>query len=95
MKKVVFSITRYSRQGDNVKHTGLGYITDEDLIIACTSKKGSSYIKVFEDCVKRCHHNPSDNSYSGSYYEFVTNDEDREICLEYSYGTSPSTRRRL
>lgn len=84
MKKVVFSITRYSRQGDNVKHTGLGYITDEDLIIACTSKKGSSYIKVFEDCVKRCHHNPSDNSYSGSYYEFVTNDEDREICLEYS-----------
>ena len=46
MKKVVYNITRY-RQHELIKISGLGYITDTDLIIACTSKEGKPYIRVF------------------------------------------------
>ena len=34
MKKVVYSVTRY-RKEEMLKLSGLGYITDTDLIIAC------------------------------------------------------------
>ena len=34
MKKVVYSVTRY-RKDDIDKISGLGYITDTDLVIAC------------------------------------------------------------
>ena len=54
MKKVVYSVSRNNRFGSN-KLTGVGFITDADLIIACVSKKGNAYIRVFEDCVKNCH----------------------------------------
>ena len=53
MKKVVYSVTRY-RRDDIDKISGLGYITDTDLVIACMSKAGKPYIRVFEDCVKNC-----------------------------------------
>lgn len=36
--------------------TGIGFITEKDLIIACVSQKGNAYIRVFEDCVKNCHY---------------------------------------
>ena len=39
MKKVVYSVTRY-RRDDIDKISGLGYITDTDLVIACMSKAG-------------------------------------------------------
>ena len=52
MKKVVYSISKLSRFG-STKMTGVGFITDEDLIIACVSQKGNPYIRVFEDCVRR------------------------------------------
>ena len=39
MKKVVYSETRY-RKDDIDKISGLGYITDTDLVIACMSKGG-------------------------------------------------------
>ena len=39
MKKVVYSISRFSKFG-NTKMTGVGFITDKDLIIACVSQKG-------------------------------------------------------
>ena len=48
MKKVVYSVSRY-RKEEIVKLTGLGYITDTDLIIACVSQKGnpiSEYSKI-------------------------------------------------
>ena len=43
MKKVVYSVTRY-RRDDIDKISGLGYITDTDLVIACMSKAGKPYI---------------------------------------------------
>ena len=44
MKKVVYSVSRNNRYGSN-KLTGLGFITESDLIIACVSKKGNAYGK--------------------------------------------------
>lgn len=40
MKKVVYSISRFGKFG-NSKMTGVGFITDKDLIIACVSQKGN------------------------------------------------------
>ena len=54
MKKVVYSISKLNKFG-STKMTGVGFITDSDLIIACVSQKGNPYIRVFEDCVKNCH----------------------------------------
>ena len=47
MKKVVYTVTRESRNG-NKSMSGLGYITDKDLITACLSKKGKPYIRVLQ-----------------------------------------------
>ena len=69
MKKVVYSVSRY-RKEEIVKLTGLGYITDTDLIIACVSQKGKPYIRVFEDCVKDCYPVPGKpGEFKGSTYE--------------------------
>ena len=51
MKKVVYSVSKINRFGNN-RMTGVGFITDDDLVIACVSRKGNAYIRVFEDCVK-------------------------------------------
>lgn len=48
MKKVVYSVSRNNRFGSN-KLTGLGFITEKDLVIACVGRKGNAYIRVFED----------------------------------------------
>ena len=76
MKKVVYSISRFGKFG-NTKMTGVGFITDKDLIIACVSQKGNPYIRVFEDCVKNCH------AISNRDGEFTGYDK-REIEIEYS-----------
>lgn len=55
MKKVVYSVSRFNKFGNN-KLTGIGFITEKDLIIACVSQKGNAYIRLFEDCVKNCHY---------------------------------------
>ena len=69
MKKVVYSVTRYGKTGQT-KVTGLGYITDTDLIIACQSKENKPYIRVFEDCIKDCHPIPyKPGEHTGGYYE--------------------------
>ena len=70
MKKVVYNISRFSKFG-NTKMTGVGFITDKDLIIACVSQKGNPYIRVFEDCVKDCH------PVAGKEGEFKTRNRDR------------------
>ena len=69
MKKVIYSITKLGRV-ENIKITGVGYITDEELIIAQVSKRtGKAYIKTF-DCIKNCH--PVVNTtgeFKGAHYE--------------------------
>ena len=80
MKKVVYSVTRYGKTGQT-KVTGLGYITDTDLIIACQSKENKPYIRVFEDCIKDCHPIPyKPGEHSGGYYEI------REVEVEAKNG---------
>ena len=90
MKKVVYSVTR-SGKSDFTKITGIGYITDKDLIIACVGKNGKPYIRVFEDCMKELHPiHTRTNEYKGYIteyreVEFEKNGsyETREIELEY------------
>ncbi len=53
MKKVIYSVTKIGKV-TNTKVTGLGYITDEDLITAGISKNGKPYIRVY-NCIKDCH----------------------------------------
>lgn len=67
MKKVTFSIKK--RNSDKI--TGVGYITDTDLIIPAISKNNKPYIRVFEDCIKDCHKIVGkDNQYQG-IYEYI------------------------
>lgn len=102
MKKVVYSISRFNKFGSN-KMTGVGFITESDLVIACVSQKGNPYIRVFENCVKNCHAIPNrDNEYKGTYYEIrevevetktssgeFTGYDKREIEIEYSVWYKP------
>lgn len=39
--------------------TGLGFVTESDLIIACNGKSGKAYIRVFKECVMNCHAVPN------------------------------------
>ena len=67
---------------ENTKVTGIGYITDEDLITANVSKTGKPYIRIFL-CVKNCH--PAMNSpdeFKGAYDEM---DEDNERDIDGNY----------
>ena len=76
MKKVVYSVSRTNRYG-STKMTGLGFITESDLIIACNGKSGKAYIRVFKDCVKNCHAVPNrPDEFKGTLYEI------REIEVE-------------
>ena len=85
MKKVVYSISRLSRFGSN-KMTGVGFITESDLIIACVSQKGNPYIRVFEDCVQNCLAIPNrDGEFKGAHYEI------REIEVETKNGSGEFT----
>ncbi len=82
MQKVIYSITHCRKFGDNPKFTGIGYITDEDLITANIGKSGKPYIKIF-NCIKYCHQiTNSSDEFKGYYNEFVEND-DRNIELNY------------
>ena len=97
MQKVVYSVSRLNRFG-NTKMTGVGFITDSDLITACVSKKGNAYIRVFEDCIKNCHAvSGRDGEFKGAHYEILevefetknpsdesTGYDTREIEVEYS-----------
>ena len=89
MKKVVFSVTKLGRTEQTI--SGIGYVTDQDLITACMGKNGKPYIRVFEDCLKDCFP-VSESEYKGEYYElrdmeFTTkygSKEIREIEVDYS-----------
>ena len=97
MKKVVYSVSRTNRYG-STKMTGLGFVTDSDLIIAQNGKSGKAYIRVFEDCVKHCHAiQGREGEFKGAHYEIrevefetktssgeSTGYETREVEIEYS-----------
>ena len=53
MKKVVYSLTKFRKYGNEVKK-GIGYITDEDLIVF-TYKDGKYQKRKYEYCIKYCH----------------------------------------
>ena len=79
MKKVVYSVSRTNRYG-STKMTGLGFVTESDLITACVSKKGNAYIRVFEDCVKNCHAvSGRDGEFKGAHYEIRESSLKRKI----------------
>ena len=92
MKKVVYSVTKSGRY-DDFPMKGIGYITDNDLLIPCLSRNQKPYIRVFEDCLKNCH--PilgRQDEFKGSHYEirdveFTRNDgskETRECEFDYN-----------
>lgn len=81
MKKVVYSVTKVGRT-ENTKLTGVGYITDDELITAQISKNGKAYIRTY-DCIKNCHPiQNSTNEFKGAYYEIVEY-EGRDIEINY------------
>ena len=74
MKKVIYSVTKVTKQ-ENIKISGIGYITDTDLITTCMSKKNTPYIRVFEDCIKDCHLvDKTTDQFKGSYFEWAEYD---------------------
>ena len=79
MKKVLYTVTRVGKE--NTKVSGVGCITDTDLVTAQISKNGKPYIRVYADCLKYCH-KVSDNEYKGAFWELVEI-EDRPIELNY------------
>ena len=85
MKKVVYSISKFNKFGSN-KMSGVGFITDKDLVIACVSQKGNPYIRVFEDCVKNFHTVAGkEGEFKGAHYEI------REINIETKNGSGEFT----
>ena len=78
MKKVVFSVTKLGRAEQKI--SGIGYVTDKDLITACLGKNGKPYIRVFEDCLKDCFP-VNENEFKGEYYEL------RNMEFETKYGS--------
>lgn len=87
MKKIIYAISKVGKNELN-KASGIGYITDEDIITACVTKQGKPYIRVFENAVKSCHRIANtENEYKGIYYEIVEVPKDdgtsREIEIDY------------
>lgn len=77
MKKVKFSLTRYSKKG-SYKFTGYGEIDDENLY---------TKNKVYENCIRYCHKKlDTPNEYKGSFSQFeeveFTGDKNRLVNLE-------------
>lgn len=81
MKKVIYSVIRLGKT-ENTKITGVGYITDEELITAQVSKKGGAYIRTYE-CIKDCHPVAgTKDEFKGAYFEYVEY-EGRDIEVNY------------
>lgn len=69
MKKVVYSVVRRTKT-DEIKLTGVGYITDTDLLTVAYNKENKPYIRAFEDCIRYCHKvNNTTDQFKGTYYE--------------------------
>lgn len=85
MKKAVYSVSRTNRYG-STKMTGLGFVTESNLIIACNGKSGKAYIRVFKECVMNCHAVPNrPDEFKGTLYEI------REVEFEKKTSSGEST----
>ncbi len=85
MKKVVFSVMKAGKNEHKV--SGVGYITETDLLIPVLGKSGKPYIRVFEDCIKHCYKvTNGNNEYKGTFWEL------REIEFETRNGSEYETR---
>lgn len=83
MKKVIYSVSRVGKPDS--KMSGIGYITDTDLIIACVGQKGKPYIKVFADCLSECLEvGCSNGEYKGDFREY----KEIEVEVKNSMGES-------
>lgn len=86
MKKIIYAITKIGKK-ENTKISGIGYITDEDIITACVSAKGKAYVKVFEDAIKYCYQVlNTKNEFKGAYSEIakvtLTDEQERKTVRE-------------
>lgn len=71
MIKVYYSLTRF-RKYDSVKTKGIGFITDEDLIV-WTFDNGSKKKRTYQDCIRYCHKIVgTSDQYKGNFTEFST-----------------------
>ena len=85
MKKVRYSVSKYQKGGP-LTMSGTGYITDTDLVIACTNKYGKLYVRIFEDALKYCF--PiidKNNEFKGNVTEYhdITVDVGCNECRRY------------
>ena len=78
MKKVVYSVTRLSKN-TNFKVSGFGYISKDDLITAQTSTSGNAYVRIYPECVKQCFPvADKQDEFKGKYTEYVEKEIERE-----------------
>lgn len=85
MKKVKYSITRYSKKG-SFRFTGYGEIDDANLYTSYTDKNGKKVEKVYE-CINRLHKVlNTENEFKGDYFEYqeieFVNDRGQLVELE-------------
>lgn len=74
-QKVFYSIKK--SYGNDLPTKGMGFITDTDLTVALISKSGNPYVKVFEDCLRRCNKvTGKTNEFKGTYEEFFEIDNE-------------------
>ena len=70
MKKVVYSVQKVGRF-EIPKMSGLGYVIEDNLVIATMSQKGKPYIRVFEGVTEYCHKVVGkDDEFKGCFTEY-------------------------
>ena len=86
MRKVKYSINRYSKRG-SYRFTGYGELDWNDLITTYTDKNGNEVKHIYEDCLKSLH--PvmnTTNEFKGCFYEYeeieFENDRGQLVELE-------------
>jgi hypothetical protein len=70
MKKVRYSIIRYTKKG-SYKFSGFGVIDDNNLYTTYTDRNGNKIKKTYEDCIRFLHpvlH--QDNEFKGYYSDY-------------------------
>lgn len=82
MKKIVYKITKIGKK-ENTTFSGIGYITDTDIIVSGITKNNKQCVRIFEDAVKDCHAiiNRVDE-FKGCFAEYHTVNE-RTIEVDY------------
>ena len=92
MKKIIFTLTKFSRKNGNTKTKGIGYISNKDFILALKSNTDMPYVKIFEDAVGQVPKVPNRvNEFAGYLSELVTINsevkpnsfEEKQINIDY------------